>query len=334
MSSIEERLARDIAAVTGGVVVTDSDLQEARSAVNERIEGQHRRDRRRTFAVAAAAVVVIAAAAVTAVELTDDNTAVRPAGPAPTVNNSDAKFLTGSAPSLGLVHGVWRVDNGGVTVNFLASGTVRFDLQGTLYSAPTMVGNYTIDGDVINVTITDARQAGCAGQTFSMRASLPKAGVMRFVSLQELSNGCTLTLPPRGTWEQALPTNNKDMANLAYGASPDWQPLSGETSLYGVFLASGGGNLLELDRDGTYYVAAGTSDEPIDQGQWSLHRSTLTLTSSNRSTACSNGDKLTFSSLETVNLGTPFFRGTVEQNTCHAAWTPTEWIQIPNLRSS
>ena len=44
MSSIEERLARDIAAVTGGVVVTESDLRDARDAVDERIDSRRQRD--------------------------------------------------------------------------------------------------------------------------------------------------------------------------------------------------------------------------------------------------------------------------------------------------
>ena len=44
MSTIEERLARDIAAVTGGVVVTESDLRDARDAVDERIDSRRQRD--------------------------------------------------------------------------------------------------------------------------------------------------------------------------------------------------------------------------------------------------------------------------------------------------
>ena len=332
MSSIEERLARDIAAITGGVVVTDSDLREAREAVNERLEVRRRRDRRRTVAVAAAAAVVLAAAGVTAFELLkDDNAAVRPIAPAPTVNDSNAGYLSGRAPTPELVRGVWRLDNGGVAVNFTASGTVRFDSQGTLYSHPVTTGTYTIDGGVITVTITDAAQSGCAGATFAMRASLPKAGLMHFIATPESSSGCSPVPTAQGAWEQALPTNNKDMATLKTSKRPGWQPLSGKAALAGVFLAAGGGNLLELDRDGTYYVADGPSDEPVDQGQWSLHGSDLTLTSSDSSIVCSSGDTLALSSLEEVNPGTLFFRGTVTQNTCHAAWTPTEWILIPNM---
>ena len=38
MSSIEERLERDISAVTKGVVVTERDLLDARDAIDERVD--------------------------------------------------------------------------------------------------------------------------------------------------------------------------------------------------------------------------------------------------------------------------------------------------------
>ena len=59
MSTIEERLSRDIEAVTGGVVVTESDLRDARAEVDERIESRRQRNRRRGVAAAAAAAAVV-----------------------------------------------------------------------------------------------------------------------------------------------------------------------------------------------------------------------------------------------------------------------------------
>jgi hypothetical protein len=333
MSSIEERLARDIAEVTGGVVVTDSDLREARTAVNDRIESRRRRDRRRIVVAAAAATVVLAAVGVTAFELLDDddNASVRPSRPAPTDNGSKADSLPGPAPTRELLRGVWRLDNGGVLVNFFASGTVQFDQQGMLYSHPVLTGAYALDGEVISVTITDTEQSGCLGKTFALRTSLPKVGQLQFVTSPGPDVGCSPVPVADGSWEQALPTRNKYLAGLENSKDPSWHPLSGRAALKGVFLASGGGHLLELDPDGSYYVAAVSSDEPVDQGQWALHGSDLTLTSSDSSTECSKGDALTLNSLEEVNPGTTVFRGAVAQNTCHAAWTPTEWILIPNM---
>jgi hypothetical protein len=334
MSSIEERLARDIAAVTGGVVVTDSDLREARKAVDERLDTGRRRDRRRTVVAAVAAAVVLVAVGVTAfVLLNDDDAAVQPSGPAPTVDESNSDALTGRAPSPVLLRGVWRLDNGGVLVNFFASGTVQFDQEGTIYSNPVMTGAYTLDGDVISVTVTGSDQHDCLGKTFALRTSMTKAGTMRFVTSPGPDVGCSPVPVADGSWEQALPTRNKSLASLENSQDPGWQPLSGKAALNGVFLAGGGGHLLELDSDGSYYVAAATSDVPVDQGQWSLQGSALTLTSSAGSTACNQGDTLVLNGLEEVNPGTTVFRGTVQQNTCHAAWTPSEWILIPNQSS-
>ena len=59
MSTIEERLSRDIEAVTGEIVVTESDLRDARADVEDRIEGERQRDRRRGVVAAAAAAAVV-----------------------------------------------------------------------------------------------------------------------------------------------------------------------------------------------------------------------------------------------------------------------------------
>ncbi|HSV40309.1 MAG TPA: hypothetical protein VLI04_16225 [Nocardioidaceae bacterium] len=58
MSSIEERLQRDIAAVTRAVVVSDSDLRDARDSVEDRIDSRQRRNGRRTAMAVAAAVII------------------------------------------------------------------------------------------------------------------------------------------------------------------------------------------------------------------------------------------------------------------------------------
>jgi hypothetical protein len=329
MSGIEERLVRDIEAVTGGVVVTDSDLQEARSAVIERIHVSQRRNRIRTIALAAAAAVVLVAGGVTTFLLLDDDAATRPLKPAPSVNDPDADFLTGASPTVQLVSGAWRLDNGGVMVNFAADGTVQFDRLGTLFSRPSTTGTYTIRGDTITVTVTQDQDPTCVGKAFSTRASLPAAGTLRFAAAQGAIEACNPMAYVHAQWEQVLPTRNKDMATLANSDSPDWHRLSGKDHLYGVFLAQGGGHLLEIDRGGAYYVVAGAG-ATVDRGQWSLQGRDLTLTSSAGSAKCSQGDKLVLRSVQEVNPGTNVIRGTVAQNTCGGAWTPSEWIMIPH----
>ena len=90
MSSIEERLARDIAEVSRGVVVTDSDLRDARTAIDDRIGSGRQQDRRRSaFAAAAAAAVVVLLLGLAAyLTIGGEDKAAPPAGPGPSPSPS------------------------------------------------------------------------------------------------------------------------------------------------------------------------------------------------------------------------------------------------------
>lgn len=329
MSSIAEQLARDIAAATGGVVVSETDLREARNAVHERIKSSRRRGRIRN--VAAAAAVVLAGVGVTALVTLDRNDKVaQVAGPDTAVNPLYAGYLTGSAPTAQLLEGVWRLDNGGTTVRFDSSGTVRFDDHGALFSDPVTTGTYRIDADLITVAITDDREAECVGTEFTMQASFPEPGEMRFIG--SATPGLCAPLPAgKGVLEQVLPAS-RSMAGLVFSQDGGWQPLSREASLYGVWLAEGGGHLLEMNPEGSYYIADGVG-EPIDTGQWSLRGADLTLTSSARSTTCTEGDQLVLAAVDWIDPGTRALRGEVKQNACGGSWTPTAWILIPHVGS-
>ena len=328
--SIEERLARDIAAVRGGIVVTDSDLWEARAELTERINGKRSRGRFGVAAAAAAAVLLAAGSVVAFRALDDDDRASLPANPPPAVVDPDADHLTGSAPTRQLIQGVWRLDNGRLVVQFDADGTVRFDEQGTLFSHPTTTGTYVIKGDLITVTTTDDVQRTCIGTTSAMRASLPKAGDMRFVPETRIGVCSPMPVTVRGAFEQVLPPS-QGMKELIFSKDPDWKPLSDKTLLYGLWTAEGGGHVLEMDADGTYYVVD-ASAKAVDRGAWSFSESTLTLTSSAASTTCRAGDTLVLGAVQHENPGTDAVRGTVQRNTCAAAWTPAAWILIPNAR--
>lgn len=198
MSSIEERLVRDIAAVTGGIIVTDSDLREARDEVIDRIESDSHRRRVRTGVMVAAAVVVVAVGGVAAYELLgDDSRTVQPVDPSPSINDPDADYLTGSDPTPQLVAGVWRLDNGGVMAKFTEDGSIRLDDHGRLFSHPATIGIYDIDGDQITITAVESSQPECVGKTFSMRASVLPSGVMRFVP-PHASDPCAPVPPVEG----------------------------------------------------------------------------------------------------------------------------------------
>lgn len=338
MSSIEERLARDIAAVTGGVVVTESDLRDARDAVDERIDSRRQRDRRRIVTAAAVAALLIPVLGVVAFQtLGGDDKSAPPVSPAPPSPNVNDAFLTGSAPTPDLLEGVWRVDNGTVLLRFTTDGAIQFDDGGELYSDPSATGRYEIAGDLITVTVAGG-PAGCAGQVFAMRASLPEPGVMRFVHTQPGTGNCSpqpfpVDDPPGphlDVWwalEQVLPTS-QGLAELNLSPAGGWRPLSDQSALYGDWLAEGGRYVLEISPDGSYLVAD-ESGEPIERGGWSLRASDLTLTSSGLSD-CNDRDRLVLGGVEQVEVGITLMRGTVEQNTCGAAWTPSAWMLFPH----
>ena len=333
MSRIEERLARDIAAVTGGVVVTESDLRTARDAVIERIDSRQQWNRRRTVIAVAAAAVLIFIVGVTAfLTLGGDRETAPPANPRPTTSDSEADFLTGRAPTPDLLQGVWRLDNGTVQMRFSAPNVISFDTAGRLFHNPGVHGTYVIAGDLITVRV-DGGPAGCGGEEFAMRASLPEPpvgpGALRLVHTRPGTGNCAPEQDERWVMEQVLPTS-PNMANVGFSTESGWQPLVGKSALYGVWMAEGGGYVLELDPGGTYYVAD-ESDEPIDRGQWSLRGgSDLMLTSSAGSTECSNGDRLVLGAVEQVNPGTRALRSTVQENSCGAPWATAVWILIPH----
>jgi len=326
MSSIEERLARDIAAVTGGVVVTESDLRIAREAVDERIDS--RRVRLGAVIAAAAVAVLVLILGVTAFQtLGGDDRAAPPANPGPTTRDPLADFLTGSAPAPDLLQGVWREDNGTVLMRFSPPNVISFDDGGRLFHNPGVRGTYVITGDLITVSV-DGGPAGCGGQEFAMRASLPEQGALRFVHTQPGTGNCAPEQNETWVMEQVLPSSSA-MAELVFSTEPGWQPLSDKNALYGAWLAEGGGHVLEIGPGGDYYVAD-ESGEPIDRGRWSLRGSDLTLTSSADSAECSKGDRLVLGAVEFVDPGTTAIRSTVQESTCGAAWATAVWILIPH----
>ena len=335
MSSIEERLTREIAAVTGGVDVTESDLRNARDAIVERIDSRRQGTRRRTvIAVAAAAVLIFVVGVAAFLTLDGDRETAPPANPSPTTSDPEADFLTGGAPTPDLLQGVWRLDNGGVQMRFSAPNGISFDTSGRLYGDPAVHGTYVIADDLITVSV-DGGPAGCGGQEFAMRASLPDApvgpGTLRLVHTQPGTGNCVAVQDEKWVMEQVAPAS-QFMVDLVFSTESGWQPLVGESALYGLWLAEGGGYVLEIDPGGSYYVAD-ESGEPIDRGQWSLRGgSDLTLTSSAGSTECSEGDRLAMGAVQQVSpgTGTRALRSTLQENTCSAAWVPAAWILVPD----
>ena len=328
MSSIEEQLARDIEAVTKGVIVTEPELLDARSALDERIDSKRGRDRKLTVAaVAAAAVVVAGVGAIAFQAVGEDGKVAEPANPSPSVSDVYDYWFTGALPTPQLIDGFWREDNGGISMLFSKDGTVQIDEQGSVYSNPGAWGTYEISGDTITMNLTGGDK--CEGTQFEMRASLPKDGDMRSMADYGPGVGCTPLPSGQVTWQHVLPTSPE--FDTVFSEDTGWKPLN-DQALKGDWAAEGGGYVLEMTTHGDYYVLD-ESAEPIDQGQWSLEGVDLVLTSSAGSTGCNTGDRFVLGNVETINPGTPAIRGTVNENSCNGAWTPKSWFLIPNADS-
>ena len=332
MSTIEDRLLSDIAAVTGGIVVTDTEIEQARAVVRERVRKDRRTQRVRVVVGVAAALVLVAVAVPVVQSVTRDDGAAQFADPSTTEPDPEAGHRTGQGPTQQLLEGIWRLDNGQIVVRFDADGAVRFDDRGTLYSDPATVGTYAVSGDRITVTVTDDAERQCVGTTYVMRASLPKPGVLNFVH-RDGPSSCAPLPTGRGALHQALPAGS-ELIDLRLSVEPEgqWQRLTKADILHGVWMAEGEGYLLEMAPGGAYVVAEGTG-QLVDRGTWALRGSELTLTSSAESPRCEAGDQLVRGPMDAVFPGTTGLRGPVTKNDCAAAWTPVAWILLPHVGS-
>jgi hypothetical protein len=326
VSSIEERLAQNIQAVTGGVAVTESDLRNARSDLDERIERDQSKHRDRLVIVAVAAVAVLALALVAVRALYSSDSTVQPANDGPGVVEPYQDFLVGRSATAEDVPGVWRLSNDAL-LRFSAPNQVSIDQHGRMFGNPDIQGTYQVADGRITIDVTNSG-GGCAGQSLQLRASIPASDVMRVVDSQSDSGGCFLGLGP--TWELDHVTTTAPFMGMldSYSARSDWSPLPATTTLVGSWLSEGGRYYLELARNGQYYVANDSADV-IDRGQWSRQGDRLTLTSSAESSACQQGDRLALSNLASITPGTLVIRSTVDENGCGAPWADQGWILIP-----
>ena len=336
MSSIEEQLARDIAAATEGVIVTESDLRQAGTEVQDRIEyGTNPRGRRRTAVLfAAAAALIVPVVGIAAVQtLTQDDSA--PASPGPVAPDGDsASPLVPFLP--GALAGVWREDNAFMHLSFTpdattedsSSGYVTLDSGGQSLTDPDVVGTYEFDGNLINISVTDGVISGgpqCRGQEIPLRTSFISAGRVQYW-LAEPTVGDCWAGEDQGILERVLPTN-PDFTEWVVPVDGDWQPAL-PANMTGLWMAQGGGSVIEFSPEGKYVArdARGASDS----GRWTLSSApaTLRLISSKAAAGCPEGGDLV---LTDVQHALPHeMHGTVTNDACGAAWASPTWILIPH----
>lgn len=318
MSSVEERLVRDIETITRGVVVTHADVEQARDQVEERIGQSSRRARLRWSLAAAATAAVVAG--VGGVVLAADRDADTDSAPADSVPSPpvDDPFLVGEAPASEDLTGVWRVDNGMTLVSFTADNAIAIDTRGQIADAE-LAGTYTLEGDQVVVDLGQAGQPGCTGEVV-FGASVNGPGEVRMALAEPSSNACGFEQSGRWVLEHLLPTR-KGYTRFGPPSNGDYGPLR-RAVLPGFWMVKGGGHGLQLSPEGSYSVLDG-SGQVVENGQWQLEGDLLELESE-------RGCRVGISDVQHINPGTDMIRGDLTEYVCETAWASGEWFQIPD----
>ena len=331
MSTIEERLSRDIEAVTGGIVVSESDLQDARAQVSERIENGRERNRRRGAAAAVAAAAVVVGVA-TWQGLSGDSPGPSPAppGPSPTpseLSEEDVQFLQGEAVTPEGLPGVWRLDNKTMLFMFTADGGFRYDDTGRLSADPQVEGTYAVDGDAITVDV-EGGTAGCAGLTLTLRAVIAPDGPLHVVPVGVDPEACDGPFSDQWVVEPILPVSDY-WSDIKVAPGVNWDPPAGYDSVQATWFDTQGGFLVELRDDGSFTRLTGTG-EVADRGTWDVDApvSRLTLVSSADSPTCREGDLFVLTSLRTRVFGILNLQGDLGRNDCNIPWQGTGWVRL------
>jgi hypothetical protein len=328
VSTIEERLSRDIEAVTGGIVVTESDLRDARADVVERIESKRQRDRRRGLVAAAAAAAVVVGVA-TWQGLSSEDTSPSPAPPVPSpsaLTDTEKAFLTGDAVTAGNLPGVWRLDNGSTLFMFTPDGRFSFDDTGQLSTDPLVDGTYAVEGDAISVDI-EGGTSGCAGQAITLRAVVSAPGTLHVLPVGREPSGCEAPSSYQWVLEPVLPAGF--FSDIKSGPGVNWDPPAGYDSVQATWYDAQGGYLVELRDDGTFTTLTGMG-EAADSGTWNVDPSVtrLTLVSGADSSTCREGDRFVLDNLRVRQIGVLNLQGDLGRNDCGVAWKGTGWVRL------
>jgi hypothetical protein len=328
VSTIEERLSRDIEAATEGIVMTDSDLRDARVAVEDRIESERRRGRRRGLVAAAAAAAVVVGVA-TWQGLTGEDTSPSPAPPAPSpsgLTDTEKAFLTGDAVTAGILPGVWRLDNGTTLFMFTSDGRFSFDDTGHLSTDPRVDGTYAVEGDTISVDV-DGGTSGCAGQAIALRAVVSAIGTLHVLPVGREPSGCQAPSSYQWVLEPVLPAGY--FSGIKTGPGANWDPPAADESVQATWYDPQEGYLVELRDDGTYSTITGSTDV-ADRGTWTVDPSVtrLTLVSGADSSTCREGDRFVLDNLRVREIGVLALQGDPGRNDCDVAWKGTGWVRL------
>ncbi len=237
--------------------MTESDLRDARVAVEDRIESGRQRDRRRGVVVAAAAAAVVVGVA-TWQGLSGKTPVLRRRRPdrrRRPCRTRTRTFLTGDAVTAEILPGVWRLDNRAWLFMFTSDGRFSYDEHRAAVADPLVDGTYAVDGDTITVDI-EGGTAGCAGQTLTLRAVVFARA--RCTCCPSAASRAAAALPsaPSGCWSRCC--RRATSPGSRTGPGGNWDPLAGYGAMQGTWYDPQGGYLVELRDDGSYSTLTGS----------------------------------------------------------------------------
>jgi hypothetical protein len=276
----ERRVIDALRAYTGGLTVTDQDINVAENRFRESVEPPAPRRRLVILAVAAAAVLVVGFFAVRAIGSDPDSAppADKPSGPAEVLTAAlqahpyrlgIEQFTTGASPTLEDLAGFWMLRQPyGAPLIVEGDGDWLMGFP----SGPAWFGTSAVNGDTWTRRHDDgtgcAQENGLAHFAHTWRAALAQDGSLR-LRLTDGPNVCT-PAEEREVWDRVAPGAPVADYLLAVTKDADWKAAPASYRWFGLYVAPATGHLLDVREDGTYQyydALTGASIVPADRGE-------------------------------------------------------------------
>ena len=284
----EQRVIEALRELTGGLTVTEQDINTAAARLKIRLEPP---SPRRRLVLLAAAVAAVLAVGLVISQTIDRDDAAPPAGTPPSPADSlratlqadaytlpSADFTAGATPTAQDLTGFWLLrapynspmfvdGNGGWSMGTL---TVPFGHGTSRLAADTWTRRLDDRGNC-------APDAGLVGFSQPWRTALAPDGSLR-AELTIDNTTCTAA-EGREVWDRAGPGSPVADYLFATAQDADWQPASGPFSWEGLYLAPETGHLLDVTKDGSYRYYDTLTDPRLvaaDRGELESARGRMT----------------------------------------------------------
>lgn len=195
-------------------------------------------------------------------------------------------------PTVETLAGIWLNEDWDALLLALHSdGTMAFDNGGYLDTDPAVAGTFALDQH--DVVFTAGESACAAGDSWTFEATTPEDGRLLTVITEDGTGNCSVGMGTEWSWTRLSPRSAAGTAIItpATGGGTTHPPT--ETSVRGIWLLEGSGQLLRFGRDGTYAIDDGglLGADPDDIGTYEVEGSSIAFTSTG-SRSCAAGESM------------------------------------------